>query len=271
MFKKLALTALAVLAGLFILNNTRLGSYGHTAWGKIKHSAKAQVPLEFELERVKQQVAMLVPDMKNHLSDVANEIVAIDNLKEEIKVAQTNLTKQKEFVRCVADDLKSGAERIALRGRVYTRTRASDMLSQEVSSCKRLEEEIKAREQLLEHKERALESTREQLSSIKTQRQELEVEIARLEAELKSVRLAQTKSKIQLDDSRLAHIKSSLADIRNRLKVDKVTADLANQFAGEQEVATPRPTKSANDVVQEAEAYLSGGTAPTAVASEKKQ
>ena len=266
MFKKLALTALAVLAGLFILNNTRLGSYGHTAWGKIKHSAKNQVPLEFELERVKQQVAMLVPDMKKHLSCVAEEIVTIENLKEEMTVARGNLTKEKERVRAMADELKSGAERFAFVGRVYTRARFSDKLSQDVAACKRLEDEIKAREQLLEHKERALESTREQLASIKTQRQELDVEIARLEAELKAVRLAQTKSTIQLDDSRLAHIKASLADIRNRLKVDKVTADLANQFAGEHEVAIPRQTRTASDVVKEAEDYLNG---KVIVASEK--
>lgn len=259
MFKKLALAALAVVAGLFILNNTRLGSYGQTAWGKIRHAAKQQVPLEFELERVKQQVAQLVPDTRKHLSMVAEEMVAIENLKEEIKTAKGNLASQKDTIRAMAAELKSGTERISYAGRTWTRTRMSEKLSADVRACQRLEEEVKAREQLLDHKERALDTTREQLASIRTQKQELEVEIARLEAELKSLRLAQTKSKVQIDDSRLAHIKASLAEIRNRLNVDKKTQELVSQFADPESV-TPEPkTQSAADAVKEAEAYLNNG------------
>lgn len=263
MFKKLMLTALAVVAGLFILNHTRLGTYGQTAWGKIKNTAKQQVPLEFELERVKQQVAQLVPDMRNHLRTVAEEMVAVDQLKEQVTVARANLAKQTDAVRALATELKSGNERISISGRTYNRTRASEKLSADVRACQRLEEEIKAQEQLLEHKERALESTKEQLASIKTQRQQLDVEIARLEAELKAVRLAQTKSKVAFDDSRLSHIKASLTDIRTRLNVEQKTMDLHRQFADE--VVPPAPqTKSAADAVKEAEAFLSGEHEATA-------
>src|SRR5262249_59748136 len=111
MFKKLVLTALAVVAGLFILNHTRLGSYGQTAWGKIRTTAKQQVPIEFELERVKQQVSHLVPDMRKHLSSVAEEIVSIENLKETIQVSKSNLGKQQLAVQAMVDQLKSGTER----------------------------------------------------------------------------------------------------------------------------------------------------------------
>ena len=260
MFKKLLLTALAVVAGLFILNHTRLGSYGQTAWGKIRSTAKQQVPIEFEIERVKQQVTQLVPDMRKHLSTVAEEIVSIDNLREEIQVSKSNLVKQQEAVHGMVDQLKSGTERVTLKGRTWSRARLSEQLAHDVRSCQRLEQEIKSREQLLDHKERALEATKEQLASIRTQRQELEVEIARLEAELKSVRLAQTKSKVQLDDSRLAHIKASLADIRNRLKVELKTQELHSAFADDLSVPAEPKTKSAADAVREAEAYLNGST-----------
>jgi chromosome segregation ATPase len=256
MCKKLLLTAVAVVAGLFILNNTRLGSYGQTAWGKIRNTAKRQVPLEFELERVKQQVAQLVPDMRKHLSSVAEEMVAIDNLREEIQVAKGNLKKQNEGVHAMMEQLKSGTERVSIGGRSYTRARLSEKLSQDVRACQRLQEEIKSREQLLDHKERALDATREQLASIRTQRGELEVEIARLEAELKSLRLAQTKSKVQIDDSRLAHIKASLAEIRNRMNVDKKTQELVSQFADQEEVGVEPKAKAPADAVREAEAYL---------------
>src|SRR5262249_47707908 len=240
----------------------RLGSYGQTAWGKIRNTAKRQVPLEFEIERVKQQVAQLVPDVNKHLSCVAEEIVAIENLKEEIQVAKANLNKQRDGVRAMTEQLKSGTEFVSIHGMRYSRARLSEKLTADVRSCQRLEKEIEAREQTLEAKERALDATREQLASIRTQKQELEVQIAQLEAELKSLRLAQTKSKVQFDDSRLAHIKASLAEIRTRLRVDNETQKLASQFAGDESVPAPVKTKSAADAVRDAEAYLNGPTDP---------
>jgi chromosome segregation ATPase len=266
MCKKMLLMALAVGAGLFVLSSTRLGSYGQTFWGKIKHSAKQQVPLEFEIERVKQQVAQLVPDMKNNLTTVANEIVAVENLREEIKTAHANLAKQKTSIQTMTEELKSGNERVVFGGQRMTRTRMAEALAQNIRSSQRLEEEIKAREQLLEHKERALDSAREQLASIRSQKEQLEVEVARLEAELKAVRLAQTKSKFQFDDSKLAEIKRTLGDIRNRLRVTQVETDLQNQFGEDLTPTAERPVKSADEVIKQAEAYLSGSKGDTAVA-----
>ena len=68
---------------------------------------------------------------------------------------------------------------------------------------------------------------------MRDQKQDLEVQIAQLEADLKNVRLAQTRCKVQLDDSRLAEIKRSLADLRNRLKVEKTQAELEGEFAND--------------------------------------
>jgi chromosome segregation ATPase len=258
MFKKIFLAALAIGAGLFILNHTRLGSYGHTAWNKAKKSVKGQVPIEFEIERVRDQVRQLVPDMRKNIHQIAEEVVAIERLKEEIQVARVNLAKQEELVRVMTDDLKSGNERIRYNGINYTRERISEKLANDIKSCVRCKDELKAKESLLEHKERALDAAREQLASIRSQKEELEVQIAQLEAEVKAVRLQQTKSTIQLDDSRLGDIKRSLQEIKNRLQVEKVRGDLEGQFANDPTIKVEKK-KSADEVIKDAEAYFNGG------------
>lgn len=257
MFKKIFLAALAIGAGMFILNHTRLGSYGYTAWNKATKKVKAQVPLEFELDRVREQVQQLVPDMRRNLGDIASEIVAVDNLKEEIKVGRANVAKHRDDIRVMTDDLKSGVERIAYNGISYTRERISEKLANTLKSCARFEKELENKEKLLEQKEKGLDTAKEQLASIRSQKEELELEIARLESEVKAMRLAQTKSTVQIDDSRLAHIKASLQDIRNRMKVETVRGELEGQFANDPTIKVEK-RKSADEVIKDAEAYLDG-------------
>src|SRR5262249_23094024 len=217
--KKLEIVALMCGAGFWVLRTTKVASYAGTAWSKIRASANNQVPVEFEIDRIRHEVAQLVPDMKKHLGVIAEEMVAIENLREEITTTRANLDTQKQAIAQMAQDLKSDSQTVVYNNRQYSRARISEKLARDLASCKRCETELKSKEQLLDAKERSLEAAREQLASMKDQKRELEVKIAQLEARLKTVRLAQTKNKFQFDDSRLAHIKQSLADVDNRLKV----------------------------------------------------
>jgi chromosome segregation ATPase len=259
MFKKIVLTALAVAAGLFILNNTKLGSYGVTALGRVKKAATKQVPIEFEIERIKQQIAKLGPDMKRHLSGMAEEIVAIENLKDDITTTRANLNRQKEQVRVLADDLKSGTERVSYQGRTIRSSVLKDKLARDVAGCKRCEKDLELREKMLEEKEKGLESAREQLATMRDQKAELELQVAQIESEVRAIRTAQAKSKFQVDDSRLTHIKQSLRELQNRLQKDRVAAELEGQFLNDLPLAPgKKDTKSTADVIRDAEAYLNG-------------
>ena len=128
---------------------------------------------------------------------------------------------------------------------------------------------MKTKEKLLDAKERSLEAAREQLGSIRTQKMELETQVAQLEADLKAVRLAQTRNKFHFDDSRLARCKEILADIRNRLKVEKTQEELQGEFANDPTVAVEKP-KSTPELSREIKAYFQGADSPDKVAADKK-
>src|SRR5439155_18715363 len=106
MLKKIGFVALIVVAGFLVLRSTKLGSYAGTAWGKIRAGANNQVPVEFEIDRIRHEVAQLVPDMKKHLSVIAEEMVAIDNLREEITTTRANLESQRQSIAQMTKDLK---------------------------------------------------------------------------------------------------------------------------------------------------------------------
>src|SRR5438270_11605420 len=98
MFKKLVVTAIAIGAGFFLLRSTHLGGYARTAWSKARTSVQGQIPIEFQLESIRNEVAQLVPDMKREISRVAAETGAIEGLREEVADIGGKLEKQKELV-----------------------------------------------------------------------------------------------------------------------------------------------------------------------------
>jgi len=271
MCRKIGIAAVVVAVVLFLLNSTMLGSYTGTAWSKIHGSFKKQVPLEFEIERIKHEIAQLVPDMKKNLSAVAEEMVAIDNLKEEITGTRTKLQDQKANIMTMTESLEKGAQTISFNGRDWSANRIREKLARDFAEYRQCEAEVKSKEQLLDARERGLDAARQQLSSIRGQKQELEIQVAQLEAELKSVRLAQTRNKFHFDDSRLAHCKGILADIKNRLKVEKTQEALQGEFANDPAVTVEQKAKSAPELSREIKAYFQEGSeSPDKVAADKK-
>ena len=256
MFRKIGIAALLAVAGLFVMNKAGLSSYGATAMQNLRSCFKKSVPLEFEIERLRYEITQLGPDMRKHVSAIAEEMVAIQNLKEEVADARENLKHRKSEIVGMTRDLERGTATISYGDQEYSAGRVREKLSRDFASYQACESQLKSKEQLLEAKERSLEAGRQQLGEIKTQKQDLEVELARLEAELKTVRLAQTHNKFHFDDSSVARCKATLADIRTRLKVEKTTAELQGQFANDITVPVGKKVKSASELTKEIHTYF---------------
>ncbi len=262
MFKKIFLAAVLAVTGIFVVNKAGLSSYTATAWHNVRSCFKKQVPLEFEIDRLRYEVSQLVPDMRKHLNHIAEEMVAVQNLRDEITDTRVALKRQKDNIVTMSHDLDSGAVKVLYGDREYSASRIKEKLDRDFASYRRCEAELKSKEQLLEAKERSLDAAREQLSAIRSQKQELEVELARMEAELKAVRLAQTHTKFQFDDSALARCKATLADINNRLKVEKTQVELDGQFANDNTIPVEKKEKSTSELTKEIRAYF-GEAKPT--------
>lgn len=258
MFKKIGIAAAVVGAGVFLTSAAGLWSYGSTLWSQARNGLKKQVPLEFEIERIRHEVAQLVPDMKKNFTIIAEEMVAVENLQKEITLLKGNLRQQKENVLTMTRDLETGNSTIVYDGRSYSSERVREKLARDFASYQTCEAELRSKEQLLEAKERSLDAAREQLASLKAQKQELEIQVAQLEAEVKTVRLAQTRNKVHVDDSQLARCKSALAEIRDRLNVEKKESELEAQFANDA-IPVEKKAKSTEELVKEIRSRLGEG------------
>src|SRR5689334_14235972 len=90
MFKKLAFLAVLVVGGVVLLN-TR---YGSVAWKKVKNTVESQVTPEAKLEMIRDQVGKLDKDLRRNISAVAEQTVSVENLRDEIQVAEKDHQKQ---------------------------------------------------------------------------------------------------------------------------------------------------------------------------------
>jgi chromosome segregation ATPase len=255
MFKKVAILTVAVGAGLALVSWAGLGSYVTTACLNIRTKLKGEVPIEFEIQRVKQQVGQLVPDMKKHFRQVAEEMVAIDNLKQEIQTTRTNLAGQKEALAAMTRELDSNSETVAFDNQEYSRDRLKEKLEADFASFKNCEAELKSREKLLYARQKGLEAAQAQLAEMRRAKEDLEVQIADLEAQLQNIKLAEARNKFHLDDSQLSQAKKTISEIRTRLQVETKTAELEGNFANDA-IPVHKHTKSASEVTKEVKAHL---------------
>jgi peptidoglycan hydrolase CwlO-like protein len=268
MLKKIGFAALAVVAGLFILNSTHLGSYAKTAWHKAKKTAKGQVPLEFQLESARTEIAQLIPDMKNHIQNIAQETQVVRRLKEDITLTKANLTKQREHIFTLKEDLKRG-EPVVYNDKRRNPDWVSARLAHDLASCQRCEKDLDNKEKMLEAKETALEAAREQLTSMKGEKEKLEVLVSTMEADLKTLRLAQTRSQFHLDDSRLSQIKARLEDIRDQMRAQQTAYELhAELFPDTNPVEPKAIAPSKDNVIKAVEAYLGDDKADSSFAAQ---
>jgi chromosome segregation ATPase len=256
MVKKIFIATIAVVAGLFILNSTHLGSYAKTAIKKAKAAVKGQVTPEFMLDTARNEAAQLIPDMRKNISSVAAKDVAVQRLREEVVSIRTNLDRQKDTVRVMKEGLKSETKLVSYNGHELTRRQLSDRLARELAASHACAQQLAAKEALLESEEKALDGLREQLTSMKAVKEQIDIEISRLEAEVQTYRLAQQRTdSFQFDDSRLARIKGMLKDVRDQVAVGLKSIEYGKVYDFEAP-QTPDKVKNAAQLIKEAEELL---------------
>jgi chromosome segregation ATPase len=260
--KKLGITLLILAGAFFVFKKTHLGSYIRTAWAGLKSSAKNQVPLEFEIERVRQEIAKLDDDIRDHLSPMAEEMANIKSLKTRIRVTKENLKKEEANILTMTRDLekceKDGTQAIYYGEDEYTPEQVKAKLDRDFASYRLAEAELKSQQKMLEAKDKSMRVNREKLAKMKSLKRDLEVQLANIEADLKAVRLAEATDQFQVDDTRLSGIKSSLDDIRHRIDVRRNKVELHGQFANDPIPVHKKP-KSATDLTREVKNYFKKG------------
>ena len=187
MIKKLAFAALAVV-GVFVVLSVfapRWLGYAKDGIHKMQSAVNDAVPPETKIERLRQEVNNLTPDMHKHRAAIAGEMVAVKRLKESIGQQKDNLAKKEALIRDLRAELKTGNELVSINHEMIPRKKVEEGLTRQWEAFKLADNAIKAQEELLRTREESLQVALQKLETMESKRKELQAKVERMELELR--------------------------------------------------------------------------------------
>jgi hypothetical protein len=200
-------------------------SYVSTTYHKLTSSVQESVPVEFQIDRARQMVKDLEPEIRNSMHVIAKEEVALEQLNHQIDANQARADKDKGDILRLQADLGSNKTTYRYASRSYTSDEVKQDLSRRFSRFKVADDTLNSMKQMRDAREKNLDAAQQKLAAMINARHKLDVDIQNLEAKRKLVEVAQASSEYVFDDSQLARCKELIGDIRTRLDV---AAKLAN-------------------------------------------
>jgi chromosome segregation ATPase len=232
MCKKLFLIALVVVGGAALLNKTKAGSYVRTLFSNAEDSLAQAVPPEMEADRIRHEIGRLEKDIEKLQGKLANANVEARTMREDVEKDRRDLEAAESLVRQRGEELKKASQdqKFKWNGRTLSYDSAKQDLHNEVRRVKNLQDALESSEKTLEILERNRDLLDRQVETFRQQKREMHAAVKNLDALINLAKLEQMGSRHQNDGSRLADIKNSMRDLRQRIEVQREKLNLAKRF-----------------------------------------
>ncbi len=262
---KKGLVGAALGAGtLFLVFGTHAPSYVKTAIHKFRRDAHNRVPVQFDIDRARDEINRLVPAIRDNIEVLARVEVETDQLELEINKTRANLDTETKAMLAARDNLKKGEFRLAGHGRVlYTESELKADLARRLDHVKRIGGILESKEATYKAKKNEAVALRQQLDNTMATKKTLTTKLDEIEARLRMVQATQSKNEFDFDDTALARAKESVTDLEKRLEIMSRRAEMEGRFA---EGLAPETSEATRDVVKEIDAEFgqNGAAAPKA-------
>ena len=196
-----------------------------TSYHRVTSTVQDQVPIDFQIDRAKQMVSDLDPEIRNSMHVIAKEEVAVDQLNQQLAGNQDKADKEKKDILHLQADLGQNKSVYQYASHTYSCDEVKQDLARRFSRFKVADDTLASMKQMRDARQKNLDAAQQKLSAMINARRKLEVDVQNLEAKRKLVEVAQASSDYVFDDSQLARAKDLINDIRTRLDV---AAKLAN-------------------------------------------
>ncbi|MBI4605255.1 MAG: hypothetical protein HY721_25105 [Planctomycetes bacterium] len=249
-----------ILAGALVLGlvggvcvGTGFGSYLKSSSRILKTAVKDSIPVEFEIQRARDLLEDLIPEMHANLRLVAAEEVDVANLEKEIARQHEAVAKESEKVQKLRGKLDAQLASYEIGGREYRRTDLVDELARRFEQLRTAEMLLSGKEDLLRNRKRSLDAAVAKLEKTRLAKVELAAQIEALEGQFRLMEGQASGSEFRLDDTKLAKTQKVIAELKKRLEVAQRVLAREAQFIE----TIPVETVSESNVVERVDAYFS--------------
>ncbi len=253
MVKKGIMLGVAALVLVGLLFGREGFSHVKTSLGWVRQSVRDSVPVEFEISRARQMIKDLDPEIHRNMHLIAKEEVEVKHLRDQLSDAEKQLVKNRSDIERLTYDLKRGDKHFVYCGKSYTSKQVENDLSRRFDQYKVKEATLGKLQQVLAARERGLDAGREKLKAMQAAKSQLEVDVANLDARVEMVKVAQSTSDFNFDDSRLSRTKDLVRDISCRIDVAEKLVHAETTYPGQ---ISLDDQKSGGDITEQITAYF---------------
>lgn len=219
MLKKAVIGSLvAALAAGFVFG-TDMFSYARTACDNVREAVKSEISPEFELARIRKQIDQLMPEIRQHMTVVAEQSVDVKDLQREIAAKEVRLSRQRDEIMARRNDLDSGKDGFTYRAVSYSRHEAEALLAEKFQAYKIGEDVLSRERQILEAQQQTLRANQKKLNSMMDRKETLAVSVSQLEARLKTIQATEAVNQVEIDDTELAKVEQAIKALNHSLDV----------------------------------------------------
>jgi DNA repair exonuclease SbcCD ATPase subunit len=248
--KGLAVAALSAGA-LYLAFGTSAPSYVRTAFHKVRGHAHNAVPVQFEIDRAREEVRRLDAPIKDTIETYCRTEVEAKWLKDEIATVKTNLERERTGLQAMKDRVKTGD--LKLTGSVnYSAAELTTELTRKFDNYKYVSKILQDKEATLKSKQKIMDAARQQLANLNAQKRELMTKLESIEARLQQIEAAKQKNDFTFDDSALSQAKKNVSDLEKRVEVQARISEVEGNLSD----TLPIYVEPGRDVVREIEEEL---------------
>ncbi|MEQ9406702.1 MAG: hypothetical protein RIK87_03210 [Fuerstiella sp.] len=244
----------AVLLGGMILGKD-IFSYARTACHNVQDAVKSEITPEFELDRIRGEINQLMPEIRRHMTVVAEQSVDVKDLQREIAAREARLDSQKEAILALRSDLSTGRDSFTYRQVSYTRGEVEADLASRFDAYRAGEDAVARDRQILSAQKQTLRANQKKLDSMMSRKQELAVHVSQLEARLKTIQATEAVNAIEVDETRLSRVEDMIKGLNHALDVRESLLETEGSVLGRIPVEA-EATEISDDVVTEIDQHF---------------
>src|SRR5262245_44142909 len=256
MVKKGIMLGSAALVLLGLLFGREGYSHVKTSLGWVRQSVRESVPVEFEISRARQMIKDLDPEIHRNMHLIAKEEVEVKHLRDQLSDAEKQLAKNRTDIDRLTHDLMRGDSYFVYSGKSYSAKQVETDLSRRFDQYKVKEATLGKLTQVLAARARGREAGREKLKAMQAAKGQLEIDVASLDARLEMVKVAQSTSEFNFDDSRLSRTKDLVKEIGCRIDVAEKLVHAETTYPGQ---ISLDDQKAHGDITEQIMAYFEDG------------
>jgi len=258
--KKGLIGAVLGAGALALIFGTAAPSYVKTSFHKARQSVKGSVPIEFEIDRARQEIAALEPAINGAIENLVRAEVEAEQLDKEIASTRNELNREGRELQALNEHLKTGDTHLT-GGVAYTTKEVKSDLARRMDHYRLVKNILGEKQETLKIRQKNVLTAREGLVAMQNAKRDLVARVEGIEARLNQIKASRTSNEFNFDDSAVGQAKKTVSELESKLEQMARVDDLKGKYADRGVSITIDPTR---DVTKEIDAEFNSAPAKDA-------